>query len=416
MAQLTRGRTLAAAILLGGASLLPLSLSMPALAADDLTLRRVLLSTGGVGYFEYEAEVDGDAALTLDVRLDQVDDVMKSVVVYDDRGTIGDISLPGREPLREIFRDLPFGPEALNSPVMLLSAMQGAKVRVAGARTMTGRIISVVTEVAASSDDGGVLEQNRVSLMTEDGLQQIILEDTDTIQFVDDALQSQLNAALEAVARHNTPDRRSLDVRVSGTGQRTIRVGYVIGTPLWKTSYRLTLDGAETADTAGMQGWAVLENLSGEDWNDIELTVASGNPVTFRQALYESYFVYRPEVPVEVLGRVLPPADSGVLSRMERSPMQEQIQDGRFDDGERSRALVGNGMASIVAAPPPMAQVMAASSDESTTQVVFRFPGAVTVQNGDSILLPVISRDLPAERLSLYQPQTDRPTRWPRSA
>ena len=88
MAHLTRGHTLAAAILLGGASLAPLS--MPA-NADELALRRVLLSTGGVGYFEYEAQVDGDAALTLDVRLDQVDDVMKSVVVYDAQGRIGDI-------------------------------------------------------------------------------------------------------------------------------------------------------------------------------------------------------------------------------------------------------------------------------------------------------------------------------------
>ncbi len=401
MAHLTRGRSLAAAIVLGGAALAPLT--APAAAADELDLRRVLLSTGGVGYFEYEAEVDGNASLTLDVRLDQVDDVMKSVVVYDAQGRIGDISLPGREPLREVFRDLPFGPEALNSPVALLSAMRGAEVRVAGTRTTTGRIVSVTSETAELPNDGGTVIRNRVSLMTAEGLQQVILEDTDSIQFTDAALQAQLEAALAAIARHNTPDRRALDVRVSGTGQRTIRVGYVIEAPLWKTSYRLTMDGAQSADEAAMQGWAILENLSGEDWQDVDLTVVSGNPVTFRQALYDSYFVFRPEIPVEVLGRVLPPTDPGSMPAP--ALMAQMDADIGALRESRAQALYGAGVASEPFAE--MAQVVAASSDEATTQVVFRFPEPVSVANGESILLPVVARDLPAERLSLYQPNTD---------
>ena len=403
MAQLTRGRTLAAAILLGGASMASLAASAPAVA-DELALRRVLLSTGGVGYFEYEAQVDGDTALTLDVRLDQVDDVMKSVVVYDERGTIGDISLPGREPLREVFRDLPFGPEALNSPVALLSAMRGAEVRVTGTRSTTGRIVSVTAEATRLPGDGGTVTRNRVSLMTADGLQQIILEETDAVQFVDAALQAQLDTALEAVALHNTPDRRALEVRVAGTGERRVRVGYVIEAPLWKTSYRLTMEGTQTADVAAMQGWAILENLSGEDWQDVDLTVVSGNPVTFRQALYQSYFVFRPEIPVEVLGRVLPPADVGAVQAEMAARAAEPSLALRES---RAQALFADGMASGAAPALDMAQVVAASSDEATTQVVFRFPEPVSLADGGSILLPVIARDLPAERLSLYQPSTD---------
>ncbi len=65
--------------------------------SDTLLLRRVVLSTGGVGYFEYEARVRGDAELRLEVRLDQVDDVLKSIVVYDLHGVTGNITLPGKE-------------------------------------------------------------------------------------------------------------------------------------------------------------------------------------------------------------------------------------------------------------------------------------------------------------------------------
>ena len=101
--------------------------------AGDLALKRVMLSTGGVAYLEYEAEVEGDARLTLNVPLDQVDDVLKSIVVYDSKGGVGAASLPGRQPLTQMFSDLPFGPEALGSPAALLNALQGAEIRVARA-------------------------------------------------------------------------------------------------------------------------------------------------------------------------------------------------------------------------------------------------------------------------------------------
>jgi len=78
--------------------------------AADLALKRVMLSSGGVGYFEYETSVDGDATLTLDVALDQVDDVLKSLVVYDESGTAGEITLPGRNPLTQSFCRSPVRP------------------------------------------------------------------------------------------------------------------------------------------------------------------------------------------------------------------------------------------------------------------------------------------------------------------
>src|SRR5207302_7242458 len=103
------------------AALIVLGAALP-VAAADLSLKRVVLSTGGVGYLEYEAQVAGDAALTLDVPLDQVDDLLKSLVVYDAGGSAGEITLPGREPLTQSFVDLPFDRAALNSATGLLNS------------------------------------------------------------------------------------------------------------------------------------------------------------------------------------------------------------------------------------------------------------------------------------------------------
>ena len=66
-------------------------------------------------------------------RCEQVDDVLKSLVVYDDKGGVGGLSLPGREPLAQAFKDLPFDQDSLSSPADLLSTLKGAQVTVGGA-------------------------------------------------------------------------------------------------------------------------------------------------------------------------------------------------------------------------------------------------------------------------------------------
>lgn len=397
-------------------------------AAQELELKRVMLSAGGVGYFEYEAQVEGNATLPLSVRLDQVDDVLKSIVVYDEKGVVGTIRLPGREPLAQIFRDLPFGPEALNSPVMLLNSLPGAAIRATGARQVEGRLIRVVPEEMALPDLGGVITRHRVSVMSAEGMQTFLFEDADSVVFTDPELRAQIDEALAAVSAHRTRDRRTLEILSSGQGKRTIRVGYVVAAPLWKASYRLTVTD-EAADKARLQGWAVLENMSGQEWKNVELTIVSGNPVTFRQALYSAYYVQRPEIPVEVLGRVLPAPDTGAIGMK----MAEAEYDEEFRREQRARGImedlaVGNGMVAMemakevspkakqvvpmmaaepaMAPPPGQARILAAASKEAATQVTFRVPYPVSVGSGQSLLVPVIDREVPARRIALYQPST----------
>ena len=133
---------------------------------ETLRLRRVMLSTGGVGYFEHETTVDGDAELAIDVRLSQVNDVLKSIVVYDGKGGAGAVSLPGRKPLEQIFGNLPFGREALESPVTLLNALKGEKVKALGQRQLAGQLIGVAPLTAKLPDGLGTTTRYRVSLLT----------------------------------------------------------------------------------------------------------------------------------------------------------------------------------------------------------------------------------------------------------
>jgi hypothetical protein len=383
-----------------------LAMLEPASAAD-LALQRVILSSGGVGYFEYEALVDGNAILSLDVPTDQVDDILKSLVVYDDNGVAGEVTLPGLEPLAQSFVDLPFDRTALDSAPALLNALQGAELRVAGPKPMSGHLLHVVEETSRDAD-GLVITRNRVSMLTETGIEQFLLEDADGIAFADPELQKKVATALARLAAYRSDARRRLSLESRGTGERRIRVGYVVSVPLWKASYRLSLPADPETDHARLEGWAILENFSGRAWHDVSLTLLSGNPVTFRQALFESYYVKRPSVPVEVAGRVLPKPDTGGVEAAEAA--------GRFAPTpspaglQRPAAMAPSAKEAAAPSPPPAvapARIETAQAQEGVTQTAFTLPFKVSAAAGQSLVLPILDRGLPARRVDLYQSSAD---------
>jgi Domain of unknown function (DUF4139) len=379
--------------------------AFPTLAlAQDLALKRVMLSSGGLGYFEYEATVDGDATLRLTVSLQQVDDVLKSLVVYDDKGGVGGLSLPGREPLAQAFKDLPFDQDSLGSPADLLSTLKGAQVSVGGGRAITGRIVSVQEDTVALNDGKATTKRTRVTLLTDRGLQQFILEDAENLQFTDQALRDKIGQALLAIQGNRAKEARTLELATRGEGKRTVRVAYIVEVPVWKASYRLTLPGDATARRAALQGWATVENLSGQDWKEVDLTLVSGRPVAFHQALYDAYYVKRPEVPVEVAGRLMPGIDRGGVEADQRKslPMPAAPAPAPYRPQQERAAT---------AAPPPPPAAMAGAveqteASDAATQVVFKFPRPVSVENGRTLSIPIIDRQAPADRLALYQAET----------
>lgn len=126
----------------------------PALA-DDLTLHRVILSSAGIGCFEYDAHVDGNATLRLDVPLGDVDDVLDSLVVFDTAGSVSTVTLPSRDESHAAFGALPVGRTGLRSPIRYLNDLRGVEVTVTGLQTMTGRVMAAewFNEIAPGSTD-----------------------------------------------------------------------------------------------------------------------------------------------------------------------------------------------------------------------------------------------------------------------
>ena len=378
-------------------------------AAAELALTRVMLSSAGVGYFEHEAAVDAPAALGLDVKLDQVDDVLKSLVVFDGAGGVGAVELPGREEGQGAFGNVPFGPEGLASPLAFLNGLQGVEVTVDGPRPMQGRILRAETvrdPGPAPGRDGPA--RTRVSLLTDAGLKQFVLEESDAVQVADPALRARIARALAAARRETPQDARRLTIRSVGDAPRTVRVGYVAAAPLWKASYRLVLPdaGADPATAqARLQGWATLENASGTDWSNVSITLQYGNPVTFRQAIYRSYFVARPEVPVEVLGRLLPDVDTRARSLSLAAPPAPAPPPAPAMTAPARRAAPEADAQQETA----LADAAGAMVQEGATDTVFTLPRRIDLAAGHSASVPILDGMVPATRVALARPGQPHP-------
>lgn len=390
-----------------------LFLSISAAAAAELPLTRVILSNSGLAQFIHSGPVTGDTTVQLPVRLDQVDDLLKSLTVFDKEGAVGAASLPGKAPLPELFRDLPFGPDALNSSADLLNALIGTEVEITGPVNARGRVFRVQREQTTLPNNGGTVTRNRLTLVTPNGMTQAILEDVQELRFTDPQTRAQIERVMAGLTENRAKDRRVLSLGFRGTGQRNVALSYVVAAPVWKTAYRIVLpkDGGKDAK-ARLQGWAVVENLTGGDWKDVDLVLTSGNPVALRQPLYTALFANRPEVPVSTGTRVVPRADDlkdrpappapvaaapGFAARQQEAALQTRQ--------KRTRALSIDSDREETAKPDIPASVAdAAQAEEGATQLLYRFPSKLSLATGHTMMVPFIDREVPVTRIWLYQP------------
>ena len=164
---------------------------------------------------------------------------------------------------------------------------------------------------------------------------------------------------------------------------------------------------------ARLQGWAVVENLTGGDWNDVDLVLVSGNPVALRQPLYTAVFSDRIEVPVTTAARVAPRIDDA-----DERQNETQAKGGAQGAARPSFAPAPLAMARMAPSPPPRAAAPApapvalgaaantAEAEEASTQLLYRFPAKLSLATGHTMMVPFVDRAVSAARIWLYQPET----------
>src|SRR5262249_34830768 len=151
-----------------------------------------------------------------------------------------------------------------------------------------------------------VVDVSVLNLLTKEGIRSVNLAHVQKLQFAKDSLEQEFRKALEVLATGHDKQKKTVSINFNGNGARSVRVGYVTESPMWKTSYRLSIPPAADKDEILLQGWAVVENTSDEDWNDVQLGLVSGRPISFRMDLYQPLFVPRPVVEPELFASLRP--------------------------------------------------------------------------------------------------------------
>ncbi|MBZ8133333.1 DUF4139 domain-containing protein [Afifella sp. IM 167] len=376
----------AAAILLALPSLL---LPSPAAALDAAPVTEVTLSSGGLAEIVRRAHVAGDAELSVSVPSDQVDDVLKSLLVSDPSGTVTGAALPGPDGTVAAFRTMPFQPSDMRSPGALMAALVGARAKAErDGSTYEGRVLGV-----SERKVGEGASETLLSLATDAGeIVSVPLDGATRLTLEDEALKAKLAEAIDILAASRTEGTLDVEVSLAGEGERDVAIRYVVPAPVWKTAHRLVLPGEQDEEgRARMQSWAVIENFSGADWQGVRLSLTSGEPVTLRQSLHAAHWANRQEVPVSEAPDIgMPQAQFRAKGAL------DQLQAGL---AEMSR---GDAAPAPMAAAPISAPTEEAATAESEVAVTYTIPWPVDLGEGKSLTLPVVDRQMEAERLSVF--------------
>jgi hypothetical protein len=276
--------------------LLVLAATVAFAAEAGLPVTRVVLYKNGVGYFEHLGRVRGNQDVPVAFTSGQLNDVLKSLTVLDlNGGRVTGVGYGSSEPVDRQRGDLrlPVGDKATLTE--FLGALRGARLEVrSGTSIISGRLLSVERKTRISG--GTTLEVDYLALAGDHGeLRTAELAPPFSVRILEPGLEEKVGRYLDLASQAREPDLRQMVISTAGTGERTLFVSYVSEVPVWKTTYRLVLNPKTGRDPL-LQGWAVVDNTVGQDWNSVQLSLVAGAPQSFIQNLSQPYYIRRPVV------------------------------------------------------------------------------------------------------------------------
>ncbi len=413
----------------------PVALGQSATSASSVRLpvKRVVLYKNGVGYFEHSGRVNGNADVSIDFTTAQLNDVLKSLTALDlGKGRITGIAYNSIAPINKRLGALrlPLGEDTTTA--QFLDAMRGARIEVhSGTLSAQGRLLSVEQRELAGKDDQKITV-NQISLVSDSGeVRQFDLTPATSVRIVEKDLNDEVGRYMRLVASTRDQDVRRLTISTAGTGERELLVSYISEVPIWKCTYRIVVpkDGKPL-----LQGWAIVDNTVGEDWDNVELSLIAGAPQSFVQDLSQPYYARRPVVPMPENVMMAPQTEEATLQQDKVGGMAEQVQveaaapsvdvrnrqlggaiSGLVSGGPRGGYghgggvgggvfHVGGGVSKIQADSLEQANNNVAESRDLGDLFEYQLKDRVTIHKNQSALVPILQARVEAEKVSVWNP------------
>jgi hypothetical protein len=394
--------------------------------SGQLPVAQAILYSSGVGYFQREGAVDGNQRIDLSFPVEDVNDLLKSMVLQDhNNGHVSAVSYDSQAPVEKTLRSFAINLTGNPGYGAILNQARGEKVEVtlqqgnaAQPGNVTGSVIGVEKQHQQVGKDS-LVEVEMLNLWCAEGMRAVKLNDVLRVRFLNPVLEGELKRALETVALSHDTAKKSVSIMFSGDGKREVSVAYVVENPIWKTSYRLVLPNKKDAKPS-LQGWAVVENATEEDWKDVRMALVSGRPISFRMDLYQPLYVPRPLVEPELFGSLRPPTYEGAVEKKAESP--EQVKERRLKEYRKLEKAIDSktldylndgmdvGSASGSKLPPlasrsiDLAKGVESAAATSSLGDFFQYTiqHPVSLPRQKAAMLPIVQKEIEADRVSIY--------------
>jgi len=282
---------------------------------SKLPVRRVVLYKNGVGFFEHLGSVHGSQDVHIDFMSSQLNDVLNPLTVLDlSGGRITGVGYNSEAPLARRLATLRLALGEKPTQAEFLGALRGARIEVrsGGAPAITGKLLSIERKTRSSTTF--TVETEEIFLITDAGeVRSVDLNPTTSVRILDGDLMVEVGRYLGLMAASRDQDVRRMTLSTTGSGDRNLYVSYISEVPVWKTTYRIVLPSKSDKKPL-LQGWAIVDNTVGEDWNNVELSLVAGAPHSFIQQLSEPYYSRRPVVPLPESVQLSPQTHAATLS------------------------------------------------------------------------------------------------------
>jgi hypothetical protein len=403
---------------------------------SELPIRRVILYSNGVAYIERRGFVSGNAEINLSFKQSQVDDVLKSMVVLDlNQGKIGAVSYNSSSPASARTAEIPFAVDATSGDEgggisEVLAQLQGAKVFVSSTKGVaSGSILTVEKRVIAGEkeDDKPQTIAHFLVIASDTGeISSFDLADVRSVKLLDEGTKRDLNEFASATASTRRRDAKTITVTSEGVGQREMVVSYTVAAPIWKTTYRVVLDAE---GKPFFQGWAIVDNVSDESWQNVQLSLVSGSPVSFIQNLQKPLYRYRPIIPIPEDLNLRPQIYDPETGEGSGSGSGNGSGDGYGDgagsggrgapppaaaktlfEGANNNFIVSTGFAGTTVSDAIVNEKSgvqtAATGEEIGDLFEYKIEQPVSVERNRSALIPIIQTRMEGERVSIFREQS----------
>jgi len=350
----------------------------------------VVLFTSGVGYFQHETTVTGNETVTLTLPTDSMNDLLKSLVLRDlDGGTIRMVTYPSQDPLERTLGGFSIDLAGNPSLTSILVQARGEAVNIQSDVAVTGNLLGVESRPRPGTPD---VKEEVITVLTTDGIRSVRLDAIQSISFLRPELQREFQRALATIAENRNDRTRTVRLACNGEGTRRIQMGYVRETPVWKTSYRLVLrEGVEPF----LQGWAIVENTTDNDWENVHLSLVAGQPISFRMNLYQPHYVTRPEVSLSSGTGVTPQLYDEAISRARASQKAEAPR----AMAPSMQSFAESGAAAFDSESSVQTAAQAIEAGQFFRYVIDR---PVSIPRHEAALVPISQGSIGAERVSVY--------------